>query len=193
MGSATGLGSIWKFFYEVGVNGGGGFVFFYLLGLAAIVFPLMLVEFAIGRRGRADATHGIALLATAQGASHHWRLIGFLGVATSFLILSFYSVIGGWAIAYAVSTVSHGLAGSDATAVQAQFDDLLASPLQVGAYHTVFMALTALTVARGIVAGIERASRVLMPLLIGLVAALAVFALIEGDAPAALRFLFAID
>ena len=89
-GSAIGLGSIWKFPYEVGTNGGGGFVLCYLAGLAAIVFPLMLCEFAIGRRGGADAMGSIARVAAASGASRGWKLIGAVGVLTAFLILSFY-------------------------------------------------------------------------------------------------------
>src|ERR1700675_4579297 len=90
--SAVGLGSIWKFPYEVGTNGGGAFVFFYLLGLILIVFPLMLVEFVIGRRGRADAAQAIAAVAIAAGASRHWALCGLLGVVAAFIILSYYSV-----------------------------------------------------------------------------------------------------
>ena len=109
IGAAIGLGSIWKFPYEVGANGGGAFVLFYLVGVALIVFPLMLVEFAIGRRGRADAAYAIANVATDVGASRLWALCGLLGVAAAFIILSFYSVIGGWAIAYAVDTTLQAL------------------------------------------------------------------------------------
>jgi len=90
VGAAIGLGSIWKFPYEVGVNGGGAFVLFYLIGLLLIVFPLMLVEFAIGRRGRADATYAIAAVAASAGASRHWAFCGLLGVSAAFIILSFY-------------------------------------------------------------------------------------------------------
>jgi NSS family neurotransmitter:Na+ symporter len=117
MGSAIGLGSIWKFPYEVGTSGGGGFVVFYLLGLGLIVFPLMLVEFAIGRRGRSDAVGSIAAVAIASRASRSWASIGMVGVAGAVLILSFYSVIGGWAVAYVVDTVRDGLPGATATAV----------------------------------------------------------------------------
>src|SRR5579864_3928083 len=85
MGSAIGLGSIWKFPYEVGTNGGGAFVFCYLIGLVLIVFPLMLVEFSIGRRGRSDATGSIALVAGESGSSRCWQILGAVGVITSFL------------------------------------------------------------------------------------------------------------
>jgi NSS family neurotransmitter:Na+ symporter len=193
MGSAIGLGSIWKFPYEVGTNGGAGFVVFYLLGLGLIVFPLMLVEFAIGRRGRSHAVASIATVAIASGASRAWAAIGMVGVVGAVVILSFYSVIGGWALAYVVDTLRDGLPGVAAPAVQARFDALLASPLRMTGYHTLFMAGTAVVVARGIAGGIERASLYLMPILIVLVVVLAIYSTIQGDAPAALRFLFAFD
>jgi NSS family neurotransmitter:Na+ symporter len=193
IGAALGLGSIWKFPYEVGANGGGAFVLFYLVGLTLFVFPLMLVEFTIGRRGRADAARAIAAVAAAAGASRHWALFGLLGVAASFLVLSFYSVIGGWAIAYTVDTALRGLAGIDARAVQARFDALLAAPVRMAGYHLVFMTGVAFIVARGISGGIEAACKVLMPALIGLLIALALFSTIQGDSMATLRFLFRLD
>jgi NSS family neurotransmitter:Na+ symporter len=135
----------------------------------------------------------IARVAQASGASAHWGLIGTLGVLTSFLVLSFYSVIGGWTLAYTVETVRHGLAGDTAGAVQARFDALLASPLRMTAYHTAFMGLTAVIVARGVARGIEDACKVMMPALIALLAVIALYAAANGDLAAALRFLFVID
>ncbi len=193
MGSAIGLGSIWKFPYEVGANGGGGFVVFYLLGLGLIVFPLMLVELAIGRRGRSDAVGSIAAVAAASRASASWAAIGMVGVVGAVLILSFYSVIGGWAIAYLVDTIRDGLPGATAPAVQARYDALLASPLRMTVYHSLFMGATVAVVARGIAGGIERASLYLMPILIVLVVLLAIHSTTHGDAYAALRFLFSFD
>ena len=168
-------------------------MFFYLLGLALIVFPLMLVEFAIGRRGRADAAYAIANVATDVGASRLWALCGLLGVAAAFIILSFYSVIGGWAIGYAVDTTLHGLAGADARAAQMRFDDLLAAPLKMAAYHFIYMAAVAFIVARGISRGIEEACKILMPILIGLIIGLGLFSMTQGDVAATLRFLFRLD
>ena len=193
VGAAIGLGSIWKFPYEVGSNGGGAFVLFYLIGLALIVLPLMIVEFAIGRRGKSDASGSVAVVAEMAGSSRWWSWLGLLGVVTAFLILSFYSVIGGWAIGYVVETVRSGLPGSDAMAVQARFDALLASPLQMASYHAAFMAVTALVVGRGIVHGIETASKVLMPVLIILLVLLSLYSMLAGDVAATFRFLFALD
>jgi NSS family neurotransmitter:Na+ symporter len=192
IGSAIGLGSIWKFPYEVGTNGGGAFVLCYLLGLGVIVFPLMLVEFALGRHGRADAVRSIAAAAAESAASRCWRVVGALGILTAFLILSFYSVIGGWTLAYAVDTISHGLPAGTADDVKARFDALLASPGRMAAYHAVFMALTAFIVARGIAGGIEAACKILMPILMVLLIVLSLYATAQGDLMAALRFLFAV-
>jgi neurotransmitter:Na+ symporter, NSS family len=191
--SAVGLGSIWKFPYEVGTNGGSAFVLFYLIGIALIVLPLMLAELALGRRGRSDAIQSIENVAARSKASRKWRLVGALGVVTGFLILSFYSVIGGWAIAYAVDTVDVGLPAGDAQAAQARFDTLLASPLKLSFYHLVFMTVTTAIVARGISGGIEEATKILMPALVILLAALAIYSAVEGDFVGTVRFLFALD
>ena len=193
VGSAVGIGSIWKFPYEVGSNGGTAFVLFYVLGLALIVVPLMFAEFAIGRRGRGDAASSIATVAAAHGVKPTWALAGLLGVATSFLILSYYSVIGGWTIAYAVETAFRGLAGTEPAAVQARFDVLLASPFRLAVYHAVFMGLSAFVVARGISGGIEAAAKLLMPILGVLMVGLAVYSVIEGDLTATLQFMFRLD
>jgi NSS family neurotransmitter:Na+ symporter len=189
VGSAVGIGSIWKFPYELGANGGAAFLLFYLLGLALIVVPLMFAEFALGRRGKADAPASIAALAAAHGASRRWPVIGTLGVLTGFLILSFYAVIGGWTVAYAVRTAIGGLPGATPAAAQARYAALLASPLEMLAYHAFFMAATAVIVARGIAGGIETAGKFLMPLLAALMLALAGYAVANGDVPATLRFL----
>ncbi len=193
VGSAVGIGSIWKFPYEVGANGGSAFILFYLLGLALIVVPLMFAEFAIGRRGRADAPASIAALAAAHGASRRWPIVGTLGVLTGFLILSFYAVIGGWTVAYAVETAIGGLPGDGPQAAQARYDALLASPLRMLAYHAFFMAATAVIVARGIAGGIEAAGKFLMPLLAALMLLLAGYSIAAGDVPATLRFLLHLD
>ena len=147
----------------------------------------------MGRHGRADAVRSIAAVAKESSSSLRWSLIGLAGITTSFAILTFYSVIGGWAIAYTVDLLHDGLAGDTATAVQARFNALLASPLRMSAYHAVFMGMTAVIVAGGIAGGIEAACKVLMPILMVLVALLALYAMIEGDVAAAAKFLFAVS
>jgi NSS family neurotransmitter:Na+ symporter len=191
--SAVGLGSIWKFPYEVGANGGAAFVLFYVLGLALAVVPLMLAEFAIGRRGAADAVTSFERLAGRHGAPAAWRWAGVLAVAAGALILSYYSVIGGWTIAYAVDALRAGLPGADAAAVQARYDALLASPARMALYHALFLGVAAAIVARGVSAGIERASKLLMPVLGALMLGLAAYSSVLGDLAAALRFLLRLD
>jgi NSS family neurotransmitter:Na+ symporter len=193
IGSAVGLGSIWKFPYEVGSNGGSAFVLFYLAGLALVVVPLVFAEFAIGRRGGGDAATSIAAVARAHGARAGWAWVGVLGIGTGLLILSFYSVIGGWTIAYAIETALAGLAGAEPRAAQARFDALLASPLRLTGYHALFMGVTAAIVARGVGGGIEAACKVLMPALVLLLAGLAVYAGAAGGLTATLEFLFRLD
>lgn len=192
IGSAVGIGSIWKFPYEVGANGGGAFVLAYVVGLVVVVVPLLLAELVIGRRGRADAAASIERVARDAGAGRRWSGLGVLGATTAFLVLSFYAVIGGWAISFALETLWSGLpSGSDE--VTARFDALLASPGRMAAASAAFLAVVGLIVGRGVERGIERSMKVLMPLLVALVAALAVWSLRTGDAAAALRFLFRPD
>jgi neurotransmitter:Na+ symporter, NSS family len=193
VGSAVGIGSIWKFPYEVGSNGGGVFVLFYLLGLVLIVVPLMLAEFAIGRRGGADPVTSMEKVARESGSPKRWGVAGGLCVVTGFLILSYYCVIGGWTIGYAAETVVRGLARTDAASAQARFEDFLASPWRLLVYDVLFIAIAVGVVARGVMHGIEAAAKVLMPLLGLLMLALAAYAVIEGDAAATLRFLFTFD
>ncbi|MBI4275187.1 MAG: sodium-dependent transporter [Rhizobiales bacterium] len=192
VGSAVGLGSIWKFPYEAGANGGGVFVLFYLAGIVLIVVPLLLVEFAIGRRGRGDAAVSIRNVALANGASPLWSLIGWIGVVSSFLILSFYAVIGGWAIAYAVEALRPELMPTAETA-QMRFDSLMAAPLRMAFYQALFLGISAFIVARGVARGIELAAKVLMPVLAVLIVVLAIYSIAEGDAEKTLYFMFAFD
>jgi len=190
IGSAVGIGSIWKFPYEAGANGGGAFVLLYLLGLALIVVPLLLAEFAIGRAGRSDCGESLAMVTAGHGGGRRWAWLGALGALTGFLILSYYAVIGGWTLAYAVDTALLGLPGNDPGMVQARYDDFLASPWRMLAFHAMFMGATMVIVARGVGSGIETACKVLMPMLFVLMLGLAAYSIIEGDVVAALRFLF---
>jgi NSS family neurotransmitter:Na+ symporter len=192
-GSAVGIGSIWKFPYEVGANGGSAFLVFYFLGLVLVVVPLMFAEFAIGRRGHADTVTSLATVATQHGASRKWALPGALGVLTAFLILSFYSVIGGWTIGYAAGTALHGLPGAEPQAVRGVYERFLADPAGMLRWHAVFMTAVAVVVARGVAGGIEAASRVLMPLLLMLLVALAAYSAVNGDFAGALGFFLELD
>ncbi len=190
MGSAIGLGSIWKFPYEVGENGGAGFILFYALGLLLVVLPLMLAEMAIGRHGQGDAVASIQRAARQVGWSPRWQWVGVLAICGGGLILAYYAVIGGLTLAYLLQALRHGFAGTEASSAQALFASMTAAPLSLAGWQALFLGLTALVVARGIGAGIEALCRVLMPLLILLMLGLAGYALALGDVGAALRFLF---
>lgn len=192
IGSAIGVGSIWKFPYEVGANGGGAFVFVYLLGLALVVVPLMLAEFALGKRGRGDAATSVERVAAEESVSKHWRLFGLLGAVTAFLILSFYAVVGGWTLAYAVDTAVRGIP-SEPAQVSGRFNSLLASPWRMTLFQALFLVAVAAVVVRGVQRGIENSMKVMMPLMMVLLVALAVYSMRNGDAGETMRFLFVPD
>lgn len=191
IGSAIGLGSIWKFPYEVGENGGAVFIIFYFLGLLVVVTPLMLAEFVIGRRGGGDVIGSLGTLARESGASSKWRWVGWLMIATGFLILSYYSVIGGMTAAYAVLSVTEGFAGLTGNEAKDLFDALANSPEVLFGCQALFLAATVWVVARGIGNGVEAACKILMPLLAILMILLVIYALVEGAVEPALDFMFA--
>ena len=115
VGSAVGLGNVWKFPYITGEYGGGAFVVVYLLCIALIGIPIMMAEILLGRRGRASPIVTMRTLARQQGASPAWSIVGYSGVVAGFLILSFYSVVAGWALAYVFQAASGGLNGVDSS------------------------------------------------------------------------------
>ena len=193
VGSAVGLGSIWKFPYMVGANGGSAFLFAYLAALVILILPLMIGEFVIGRRGGMGAVGSIAKVARESGASGVWSAVGAWGVLTGFLILSFYSVIGGWTVAYIPQALSNAFAGQSPEAIGAQFSRLLADPIGLTFHHAIFMALTAVVVARGVSEGIERAVTVLMPLMFAILIGLVVYAYSMADMGKAVEFFFKPD
>ncbi len=189
IGSAIGIGSIWKFPYEVGANGGGSFVIVYLIGLAIVVIPLMLAELAIGRRGGGNAVASIAAVARAGGHSPLWRAIGGLGALAAFLILSYYSVIGGWTLISAWTTAIDGLP-ADGAAASVRFADLRGSGVTQAGAQAAFLIIVAVVVSRGVQRGIEKSMTMLMPVLFVMLVALAILSSVVGDFTAALEFLF---
>jgi len=159
-GSAVGLGNIWKFPYLVGENGGAVFLLLYLGFVFTIGLSIMLAEFAIGRRAQKNPVGAFRNL---KGRA--WAAVGGMGVFSGFIILSFYRVVGGWTIAYAAKTAMGLLGNGDAKALGGVFGSFIAAPFEPIIYHGIFMALTVAVVVRGIDGGIEKACRVLMPVL----------------------------
>jgi len=192
-GSAVGLGNIWKFPYIAGENGGGAFVLVYLLCIAVIGLPVMIAEIMVGRRGRQSPINTMKVLSKEAGRSPLWQLLGWSGVLAGFLILSYYSVIAGWAINYVVEMASGTFNGSSAGKVKTVFDELLADPLKLTIWHTLFIVATMVVVARGVRGGLEKAVMLLMPALFVLLVILLGYAMNSGAFMQGLAFLFTPD
>jgi len=193
-GAAVGLGNIWKFPYITGVNGGGAFVLVYLACILAIGIPIMIGEIMIGRKAKLDPINAMQLLARQADSSRFWTLLGVMAVLTGFLILSYYSVIAGWALAYIIDAASGSFAGASAEQISESFNTgLLSNPFRLIFWHTVFMVLTMVVVAMGVNRGIEKAIMTLMPIFFILLAILFLYALMSGNFKQGSDFLFTFD
>lgn len=191
-GSAVGLGNIWKFPYIAGENGGGAFVIVYLLCIFLIGVPIMMAEIMLGRRGRQSPINTMRDLAKEAKASVFWSWLGWLGVVAGFLILSYYSVIAGWAMAYVVRVASGVFEGATADGVGSIFGQFIADPEKLLAWHSLFMIVTMLIVARGI-KGLERAVKFLMPALLAILILLVGYSMDKGAFQQGVSFLFSAD
>ena len=189
-GSAVGLGNIWKFPYIAGENGGGAFVLIYLVCIALVGIPIMISEVLMGREGRSSPIHTMRILAKKAGRSQRWALLGWLGVITGFLILSYYAVIAGWALNYVWLTASGTFDGASGDFVAQAFTDLQANPLEMIAYQTVFMVLTVWIVGRGVTAGLEKAIQWFMPALFILLIVLLIYSFNSGGFAQGWAFMF---
>ncbi|GGO82988.1 transporter [Marinobacterium nitratireducens] len=192
-GSAVGLGNIWKFPYITGENGGGAFVLVYLACIAVVGLPILAAEVLLGRRGRHSPVRSMAQLAKADGASPRWGWVAWMGFVAAFVLLSFYSVVGGWSLAYIGHAVSGDFGAADAEAIGALFGGLLGSPGTLLLWHSVFMLMVVAIVGAGVNAGMERAINLLMPLLFVLLLVLVGYAMAQGDFARGVDFLFAAD
>jgi NSS family neurotransmitter:Na+ symporter len=192
-GSAVGLGNIWKFPYMAGQNGGGAFVLFYLLCVFLVGLPIMVAEVLIGRRGRRNPVATMRIVGEEEGSRPQWGLVGVMGILAGFLILSFYSVIAAWSLAYVGYSIRGDYAGGDPVAVSRVFADLVQDWETVALLHSLFMASTVLVVARGVERGLETAVRFLVPALVLLLLLLLGYAVAYGDFGRAVLFLFSSD
>ncbi|MGB5721662.1 MAG: sodium-dependent transporter [Woeseiaceae bacterium] len=192
VGAAVGLGNIWKFPYVVGVSGGGAFVLVYLACVIFVAVPILIAELWIGRRGGHSPPVAMRVVAEKAGRSRLWIVVGWMGMLVGYLIASYYSVIAGWTLAY-IFKAGSGFGGADPLTVSAQFDSLLADPLSMTLWHTVFITIALFIVAQGLRNGIERAVTILMPALFVMLIVMIGYAAVEGDFPAAIDFLFSTD
>ncbi|WP_305372296.1 sodium-dependent transporter [Photobacterium leiognathi] len=184
-GSAVGLGNIWKFPYTAGENGGGAFVAIYLLFVIFIGFSVMLTEFAVGRKT------GLSAVGAFKTTDRRWTFVGIMGVLSGLLIMGFYPVVGGWAIAYIYKT-STGLL-SQPTAIGDSFSGFIADPMQPLFWMGLYLLLNIFVVIRGVSGGIEKAGKILMPLLFIILIIVSVKGLTLPGAMAGLEFLFKPD
>ncbi len=192
-GAAVGLGNIWKFPYITGENGGGAFVLVYIACVIGVGLPIMIAEMVLGRRGRRNPISTMKLLSEEESRSTLWQLVGWLGVLTGILILSYYSVVAGWTLNYIVESMSGAFDGADTARIGAIFTAMLADPWTMFAWHTLFMGMTVFVVARGVQHGLEMAVRYLMPILLALLLLLVGYGMTTGHFGDAVRFLFEPD
>lgn len=189
-GSAIGLGNIWRFPYTAGENGGGAFVLIYLVFVFAIGVPVVLAELSIGRKTERNPVG--AFKALVPGSL--WPWLGGLGILTGFAILSFYSVLAGWTLSYLWGAVS-GTIGGVTTAEEsgAVFNALIGDPGLMIGLTLIFLVLTAIIVRGGISGGIEKATKILMPLLFLMLIVMAVRSITLPGADEGLAYLFTFD
>ena len=192
-GSAVGLGNIWKFPYITGENGGGAFVMVYLICIALVGIPIMMAETMLGRRAKQSPINALKALSQEAEAHENWHYLGWLGVTAGFLILSYYSVIAGWASAYVFKSLSGAFSGQGSAEIKALFEQFVASPLQLTCWHSAFMAVTMWVVARGVRGGLEKAVQFMMPSLFLILLILVGYAMTTGHYSQGLSFLFAPD
>ncbi len=188
-GSAVGLGNIWKFPYITGIYGGGAFVLVYLFFILIVGMPIMISELIIGHK---SSKNPIGAFQTLDGKKSIWQSAGWLGVASGFIILSFYSVVAGQAMAYIFKSVS-GFSGT-AGQIKSQFSSLKSNPLLSILWHTIFMVMVIGIVIGGVKNGIEKWSKILMPTLVILLLGLTFYGIFfSGGGKEALAFLFKPD
>ena len=184
-GSAIGLGNIWRFPYLVGQNGGAAFIFVYIIAVALLAIPVFLAECVIGRRG-GNSTYG-AMRKLAPGSKYHWA--GLVTVVTPVLLLSFYSVVGGWSVDYLLKACMLRFT-EDPSGV---FESLLSSTWEPIFMHTTFMIGTAIIILLGVKKGIERFTKVTMPLLFILIIIIVAFGLTLPGAGKGVEYLIKPD
>ena len=186
-GSAVGLGNIWRFPTEVGRNGGAAFILVYLCCVFLLALPVMISEFIVGRSSRSNTVGAYRTLAPGKP----WVVAGFMGVLGGILVLSFYSVVAGWTLHYTIQSFGLKLMGNQDFGEV--FNTFVTNPWKPLVYQFVFLLLTHFVVARGVESGIERFSKVMMPVLLVIILLLSCFSLTLPGARDGLAFLLKPD
>lgn len=189
-GSAVGLGNLWRFPYLVGENGGAAFIIVYIILCFVICLPIFISEFIVGRRSQKNA---YAAFRDLSGGSA-WKWVGLTAIFVPTVVLSYYSVIGGWSIEYLIKSLTLSFTqGGSQSAFSTMFGDYVSSTWAPLMAHAGFMLVTALIVAVGIKKGIEKFSKVMMPMLFFLVVCIAAYSVMLPGAKAGIDYLFKPD
>ena len=189
-GSAIGLGNLWRFPYMVGTNGGAAFIFVYILFVFLLSLPILFSEFIVGRRSQTNAFGAIRILAPGS----HWKWVGVLSIVTPMIIVSYYSVIGGWSIEYFFKSCTFGFTEYVTNEeLDNMFNAFISSRWAPLFGHTAFLALTAFVVMGGVKSGIERFGKVMMPILFVVVVLIAIRAMTLPGAVDGIRYLLKPD
>ena len=187
-GSAVGLGNVWRFPYMTGENGGAAFILIYLGCILILGLPGMISEFIVGRHGQSNAARSYDKLSKGRP----WKLVGLLGILTSTIILGFYAVVAGWCLQYLFASIA-GQVNGDAEYVKNYFVTFSSDPLKPLLWGVGFVLLTHLVVVRGVKGGIERASKLLMPILLILLVVIVIASCMLPGAIEGVRFLLMPD
>ena len=192
-GFAVGLGNIWRFPYMTGENGGGAFVFVYIICAVLIGIPIMIAEVMTGRSGRANPTQAFFNIANRENLSPTWRHVGNLNLLTAFIILGTYCVVAGWVLWYLYKAVVTGFAGVDAHIANQNFTRVLDSIGPMTFWTFISLALTGTIIFFGVTQGIERSVRILMPSLLILICSLVAYNAFQDGFRDAVSYLFTPD
>ncbi|MFT5134483.1 MAG: NSS family neurotransmitter:Na+ symporter [Gammaproteobacteria bacterium] len=193
IGSAIGLGNIWRFPFIAGENGGGAFILLYLIFIVSFGIPAVIAMIVIGRRGRQSPVGSTKLLALADGHSAKWEFLGWITLAVAYLALTFFSVVAGWVLVYLFKSASGLFAGiSPAESIQI-FAEVKADVGGMMFWHGVFLLVTIFIVSRGVQAGIEKTVKFMMPALFVILLILVGYAAATAEFAQAARFMFSPD
>ena len=193
VGFAVGMGNIWRFPYQLGENGGSAFLIVYLACALAIGLPLLITELSIGRRGRASASQSVINVAQESSRGKGWGFIGDLGIFCAFVILSYYTVLSGWTVDYLVKAATGTFDGVDANVTGEMFSALLANPWLLMFWNTIIHLMIIVVIRNGVQSGIERAMKILMPMLFTAMIIMMLYGVFAGDMVQTLRFLLEPD
>ena len=188
-GSAVGLGNIWRFPYILGENGGGAFLIIYLVIVFSIGIPVMMSELVIGRRSQRNPVGAFRALAPGKP----WYLVGMMGIVAAFMILAFYTAVAGWTLEYIYQTLIGGFVGKSSGELTVMFDSFRSESLRPALWFSVFMLATSAIVWGGVRKGIEKSTKIMMPLLFIILILMCIKALTLPGAGKGIEFLFRPD